>query len=266
MDPVLQEFILDLNRVNRMINLSNQLQSFPSIELNSDTIQEEAIRDTVVALHASAKESHADIPILNGVLILYIAGRFENFIREIFEDLCDSLAGQFEVFTHLPKQMQGNLVRFTAEVIANPRKFGHAENGAAAFVKTLSDNLSGETLYGVNSKCLSITTENMKPETLNEIFGRIGANNIWERIGQQANVQSLFSVDQPDKATREAKKTLNELMNLRNLIAHPSGGITWPATDKVKEYTQYCEAIALAISDICSVWSGTLGNREENSE
>ena len=133
-------------------------------------------------------------------------------------------ASQFKEFSHLPKKMQENLVCFTAEVIANPRKYGHAENGVVVFVKTLSDNLTGGTLSGVNSKCLSITTENMWPDTINEIFSRIGANKVWERIGQQACIQVLFQIDQPEKATREAKKMLTDLMELRNRIAHPSGG------------------------------------------
>src|SRR5947207_6445581 len=112
------------------------------------------------------------MPILTGTLLLYLAGRLENFVKETFEDLCDGLVSECGDFTHLPKPMQENLVRFTAEVIASPRKFGHAENGVIAFVNTLADNLNRRPLNGVNSKCLSITTENMWPDTLNEMFVR----------------------------------------------------------------------------------------------
>jgi hypothetical protein len=266
MNFVLQDFILDLQRLKRMIDLSSQLRSFPAIDLNPAGIQEDLVKDTVTKLHALARESHSDIPILNGVLLLYLAGRFENFVREIFEDLCDSLASQFTEFAHLPKQMQENLVRFTADVIANPRKYGHADNGVIAFVKILSDNLSGVPLSGVNSKCLSITTENMWPDTISEIFSRIGASKVWERIGQQANVQVLFQIDQPEKATREAKKTLTELMELRNRIAHPSGATTWPSTEQASQYLLYCEEIAIALSEICDMWSNTLGKREGEAQ
>lgn len=266
MNPVVQDFVRDLQKLRRMIDLSNHIRSFPAIDINGAGIQDGIVKDAVTKLHTLAAESHTDIPILNGVLILYLAGRFENFVREIFEDLCDSLSDQFTDFAHLPKQMQDNLTRFTAEVIANPRKYGHADNGVIAFVKTLSDNLNGHPLQGVNSKCLSITTENMWPDTINEIFLRIGANKVWERIGQQASIQTIFQTDQQEKATREAKKTLTELMELRNRIAHPSGAITWPSSEQAVNYIQYCEAMALTLSDICNVWSNTLGRRGSDSQ
>lgn len=262
MNPVLQDFILDLQRLRRMLELSRQFGSFPAIHLDPATIQDNAIRDAIITLHRLASESHADVPILNGVLLLYLSGRFENFVREIFEDLCDSLAGQFTDFTHLPKQMRENLIRYTAEVIGNPRKYGHAENGVIAFIKTLADNLGGVLTSGVNSKCLSITTENMWPDTLNDIFGRIGANGVWDRIGQQASIQLFFQVDQPAKATVEAKKTLNELMELRNRIAHPSAGITWPSTEQAELFLNFCEKMAPVILEICDLWSTTLGTRQ----
>jgi hypothetical protein len=266
MNPILEDFILDLKRLERMFNLSKQFGSFPAIQLKPDAIQDDAVRDAVTTLHVLAGESHSDVPILNGVLLLYLAGRFENFIREIFEDLCDSLAGRCPEFTYLPKQMRENLIKFTAEVIGNPRKYGHAENGVIAFVKTLSDNLSGVSASGVNSKCLSITTENMWPDTVNEIFGRIGANGVWDRIGQQASIQKFFQVDQPEKATKEAKRTLRELMELRNKIAHPSAGIIWPSMEQAVRFLDYCKTVAPVIVDICALWSTTLGTRPDQAQ
>ena len=122
MNPVLQDFILDLHRLRRMLALAKTLAAFPSCPLIPDAIGEETLRVTVADLHAATQHSHADMPILNGVLLLYLAGRFENFIREIFEDLSDSVAGECQEFKHLPRKMQDNLIKFTAEVISSPRK------------------------------------------------------------------------------------------------------------------------------------------------
>jgi hypothetical protein len=266
MNPILQDFILDLQRLRRMYEFSDQFRALPAIHLDPSQIQDEALKGAVETLHTLASQSHRDIPILNGVLVLYLGGRFENFVRELFEDLCDSLATQLTDFAHLPKAMRENLIFYTAEVIASPRKYGHAENGVVAFVKTLADNLSGEPLASVNSKCLSITTENMRPDTVNDIFVRIGANKVWERIGQQASIQAFFQVDLADKATKEARRTLHELMELRNKIAHPSTGITWPSTDICTRYLDYCAAVAPVLTEICAVWSTTLGTREGQAQ
>jgi len=64
------------------------------------------------------------MPILNGVLLLYLAGRFENFVRQIFEDLADAVASDRKEFSELPKAMRENLVLYTAEIMQNPRKYG----------------------------------------------------------------------------------------------------------------------------------------------
>jgi hypothetical protein len=261
MNLVLQDFIVDLDRLRRMLALAERLSAFPSFECEPDVITSEPLKGAVIHLHAATEESHPDMPILNGVLLLYLAGRFENFVREVFEDLCDQLAGECAEFSHLPKQMQENLIKYTADVIASPRKYGHADNGVVAFVSTLADNLNGRPLNGVNSKCLSITLENMWPDTVGEIFGRIGANKVWERLGQQAVLQIFFQVDKPDRATSEARKFLTRFMELRNQIAHPSGALAWPSLEQTVRHVDFCETTARALADICAVWSTTLGIR-----
>src|SRR5215470_5474366 len=128
MNPVLQDFCLDLDRLRRTISLFNALTAFRACPLDANKINEETLKDVTAHLHKATQAVHAEMPILNGVLLLYLAGRFENFVRELFEDLSDNIAGQCGQFAHLPRQMQENLTKFTAEVIANPRKYGHGDN------------------------------------------------------------------------------------------------------------------------------------------
>ena len=112
MNPILQDFTLDLQRLRRMFEFSIQFGKFPAVPFDPDAIQNDALKDAVGNLHNLARQSHGDIPILNGVLLLYLGGRFENFVRELFEDLCDSLATQFTDFAHLPKAMREQLDPF----------------------------------------------------------------------------------------------------------------------------------------------------------
>jgi hypothetical protein len=261
MNPVVQDFCLDLDRLRRTIALFESLTGFRACPLDADRISDETLKAATSRLHEAAQAAFTEMPILNGVLLLYLAGRFENFVRELFEDLSDNIAGQCGQFAHLPRKMQENLTKFTAEVIANPRKYGQGENGVIAFISTMADNLNGRPLAGVNSKCLSITSENMWPDTLAEVFARIGADKVWERLGQQASVQRFFHVGQPDRATSEARKFLTEFMTLRNQIAHPSGALIWPGVEHTLRHIEYCDVMARALEDICAVWASTLGTR-----
>jgi hypothetical protein len=264
-NPILQDFKIDLDRIKKLLALAEAAGAFRSHALDSQSILPESLRDPVAKVHTASQQSHVEMPILNGVLLLYVAGRFENYVREIFKDLADTVASNCQTFAHLPKPMQENLIKLTAEVIASPRKYGHAENGVKTFVHVLAQNLRGEPLTLINSQCLSITSENMWPDTLSEIFGRIGAPKIWERVGQQAQVQMFFQVDQPDKATSEARKLLTKFMELRNQIAHPSGELEWPRIEETLRYLNYCDVVAQSLSDICTVFAGTLGSRPEHN-
>src|SRR5450759_2898950 len=101
----------------------------------------------------------------------------------------------------------------------------------------------------------------MWPDTLGEIFTRIGATKVWERVGQQAPVQLFLQVDQPEKATSEARRVLTKFMELRNQIAHPSGNLEWPRIEETLHYLDYCDVVAQALADICTVWAPSLIQR-----
>lgn len=259
MSQILDDFKTDLSRLRKMLGLAEALSILsPSLTL-IDGLPDSDFKTKLLGFQEASISARAEMPILNGVLLLYLAGRFENFVRQVFEDLADTVASDRGEFGKLPKAMRENLVFYTAEIMQNPRKYGHAENGVAAFVSILSENLGGSLNNGVNSKCLSITLENMRPDILNDIFNRVGAVKIWERLGQQAQVQLHFEENNAERVTREARAKLNEFMELRNKIAHPSGEMTWPGIDEAKEYIDFCEVLSCGIDGICQVWATTLG-------
>lgn len=259
MSQILDDFRTDLSRLRNILRLAEALSNLVPTFTLIEGLPDSDLKTKLQEFQEVSRVSHAEMPILNGVLLLYLAGRFENFVRQIFEDLADTVASEHEGFSHLPKQMRENLIIYTAEVMQNARKYGHAENGVAAFVKVLSENLSGSLSNGVNSKCLSITQENMRPDILNDLFGRIGATKLWERLGQQAPVQRHFEEDNAERASKEARTKLNDFMELRNKIAHPPGEMIWPGIDEAQGYIDFCEVLSSAIDGICQVWATTLG-------
>jgi len=192
-------------------------------------------------------------------MALYIAGRFEEYTRTSFEDLCQKLAQRASSFKALPKRMQESLVVYTAMVMQAPRKFQHGEGAVAGFAANIAANLSGESsVEKINYQCLSITEANMKPDTLAELYDRIGAKEIWKKIGQQAPIQAYFATSDSSNAESLARQKLTALMEMRNSIAHPSTTITWPATETVREYIQFLDVLASALASLSVVFAATL--------
>jgi len=256
MNPILKDFILDLDRLRKILKLIELLILFPSnSEANTDDSE---YSKSAKGIHDAAINCHSGMPVLIGTLLLYLAGRFENFVKETFEDLCDTLAHDCQEFSHLPKQMRNNLIILTAEVVSHPRKYGHADNGVTAFINTLADNLNGLPLVNVNSKCLSITSENMWPDTIREIYARIGVTNVWDRLGQQACLQTYFQTEDVGKTTHDSKSRLKTFMELRNKIAHPSGTLEWPSPKQLETYIDFISSLSQAIADITGVCAAAL--------
>ncbi len=258
MDPILQEFKADLDRIRSLMDLINCLKAFLAISPSGEC-QDDPFFNNANTVYNQTKKCHADTVVLTGTILLYLGGRFEFFVRTLLEDLCDRIVARCRSFQNLPKSMQQNLIFLTAEVIANPRKYGHAENGVKHFVNVLAGNLNDQNpLVEVNSKCLSITTENMWPDTLSGLFARIGAKDLWQRIGEQARIMAFFETSEPQKAERFAKALLKDFMETRNRIAHPSATLTWPDTTKVLSFVDFLEVLTSALSDIATVYEKTL--------
>jgi hypothetical protein len=251
-DVILEDFKKDLDRLKKILKFMETVRSFTAIQSPDVPGDEFAERST--SLHKLSKDCHADFLILSGAIVLYLGGRFEYFVRERFEAACDDIAQKCAKFSNMPKSMQDSLIKLTAEVMLSPRKFGHGDRGVESFVKNLAANMSAENgLDDINRKCLSITTDNMRPDLVRDLFKRIGLEDIWKLVGEQAAVKAHFAIAQSDGATAKTKEYLNQIMDIRNQIAHPSANVEWPDVKKVGDFVKFFEVIAPVLCDVISV-------------
>lgn len=235
MFTTLPEFQSSLRKIESLLMLTDSIKEFSAVSI-PDLVENQVL----VNLSAVSKDNRLNLPVLNGTLLLYISGQFEIFVKSTFEELCTNIAQKAERFSHLPKEMRENLIKYTAEVISNPRKYGHADLGVRAFVKVLSDNLSDESeLNAINSSCISITNENMRPQILADLFKRVGVKNVWEKISEQAKMQMFFETHDSAVARKKAEALLNEVMTVRNGVAHPTSSFSWPDHDFIKSAIRF---------------------------
>lgn len=267
MYSTLPEYIKDIDKVLSLLTLTSALKEFSGETTNEPIIEVDSFALIVNRLHGLSKKNHANLVVLNGTLLLFIAGRFESFVRATFEELCSNTMDKAERFSHLPKEMRDNLISYTAEVIANPRRYGHGDQGVKSFVKVLSDNLMDATeLNEINTSCISITSENMRPTILADLFKRIGVKNIWEKVSQQAKLQLFFEAHDAEKARKDAEKYLNDLMDKRNSIAHPSSSFAWPDHEYVLKAGNFMKMFGYVLIDSIEVIELDLKSRIESTK
>jgi hypothetical protein len=259
MDPITKDFEKDLDNIVNQLYFIEVLQQFSSCVPNSEIEVSSQFFTDALDLHIQTKKIRGSLPIVSGTLILYTCGRFEVMTRTLFEDLCQRLVTRAGTFARLPKKMRENLPVFTAKVISDPRKYGHAENGVRAFVATLAANLAVDAnVESVNHECLSVTEANMRADVLSDLFGRVGVSAIWTQISQQAALKAHFQNSDSDQVEKKAKRDLNELMDLRNKIAHPSGEFDWPSIEALRSYVLLLRLLSRAMAELVGVYEVTL--------
>ncbi|HEU4454037.1 MAG TPA: HEPN domain-containing protein [Longimicrobium sp.] len=255
-EPHIREFVADLDRLSHLLSFFGELREFGARD--PQAAQEDEAEFTRVALEMRDKirSLATDFPILSGTLLLYLAGRFEHFVRMLFETLCDSYAAKCDRFEQLPEKMRKSLVSYSAEVIANPNRYQYDEVAIQVVIKTLADNMAAEGGLGaINSRCLSITEQNMHPGMLKELYNRIGISNIWSEISKQARMKMYFELDKDADVERAARSTLENLMNLRNQIAHPSSSPSFPGPEVVEEYVRFIRVLSEVLIEISRLQS-----------
>lgn len=250
-DEPLRELEDDLARIDALLSLIEELRSFATIATPATVASEpwdvasRKLRDTIRSLSA-------DTPALSGTLLLYLAGRFEHFVRTAFHSTSDALAGKCATFELLPEKMRKSLSYHTAEVVMTPAKFGFGPSEAMGFVLTLASNFGAKGGLGaVNSACLSVTQNNMTPQMLSDLFGRVGFTGVWKEISKQARLKTHLELQADADVERQTKALLEEIMGLRNRIAHPSGAPAFPSPESVKAYLLFTLVVCRTLADVC---------------
>jgi hypothetical protein len=243
----------DLERLSALLELLKILRDFgssePPAESGDGEFGREArnVRNRIRALSA-------EIAVLSGTLLLFIAGRFEHFARTLFEALCDSWADKCEKFDQLPEKMRDALIYRTAAVVQAPTKYGFDQIESIGLLMTLAQNLSAADGLGqVNSRCLSVTETNMTATALAELFKRIGVMNIWQEIAKQAALKTFFALTTDSDCEKTARARLDELMTVRNQIAHPTGNSSFPDLDQVGQFVEFVRVLAQVLADVARV-------------
>jgi RiboL-PSP-HEPN len=251
-DSPVEEFNADLARLEQLCHLLQSLRDFGGLADPQASVDE--FIGAATRLRLAVRAQRTDFPLLTGALLLYLAGRFEYFVRACFEALAGALADKCQRFSDLPEKMQAELLRMTGEALRNPSRYGFDDIEVRGFISNLAGNLAAETGIGtINTPCLSVTDQNIWPDTLADLFKRIGVTKLWEDIGKQSAMKVHCEIEAEPQVSREAKSRLARLMTERNQIAHPTGTVIFPDTDRLAAHMRFLRILAQVLADICRV-------------
>lgn len=246
LDQPLDEFKSDLVRLDQLLTMLTSLRDFGSIDIQEGDAKT-AFVTSAITIRDGIRKHKADIPVLSGSLLLYLSGRFEHFVRMIFQALCDGYASKCSTFEELPKKMQKSLHWYTTEVARDYSKYGYDEIAAFGFLASYVENCNTSGPLVVNSACLSVTQSNMRPEVIADIFKRIGVDQLWVEMSKQSVLKAFFETDKDNFTEKEAKAMLEELMTSRNGIAHPTSTPNFPDLERIKKFLEFISVLSSAL-------------------
>lgn len=251
MKNFLDSFHQDLEDVKNTFSVLRALEELRSLEKPTEQDHTPPFTEKALELHSLVDTARSGMAKIPGIFILYIGGRFEDFVKTIFEEFAIQFAQKHPNYNSLPQKFQTSIVQDTSIVISSPRKFGYGDIMQKTFIENLFKNVINDDFGTINHQCLSITEGNMRSDILSDLFAKISINNLWNDIGQQLSIRTLFETSDSSNASSQAKKYLDEFMNQRNQVAHPGGGsFTWPSYDDVIKHIEFFKVLSPVLLDL----------------
>lgn len=250
MREYLDDFHSDLDDISNTFSMLRTLEELRSISIPDNLVVSPLI-DKAIELHPLVDRARNGMAKIPGIFILYIGGRFEDFVKTIFEEFSIQFAQKHPNYSSLPAKFQTSMINDTSQVISSPRKFGYGDVMQKKFIENLFKNVINSDFETINHQCLSITEGNMRADILSDLFAKISINKIWDEIGRQTSIRTFFETTDAVSATSQSRKYLDEFMSQRNQVAHPSGGsFTWPSYDDVIRHINFFKVLSPILIDV----------------
>lgn len=253
-DPLFASLERDIDKLEKVVDFYTQIEALNDVDLSLE--RDESCKDVVQVLGGLQEllaSSAGGFPLARGALFIQALARFEGFVRLEIENLALKASNNAGKYRFLPRDMREALQRFSALVIESPAKY-RMRSQIESIVCTLSKNFDGSDSPGeINYRCLSITHENMRSSTIQELFGRLGVKDIWRRLGQSPQLQVYLEQTDAAQVSNTCSAKLNKFVDRRNSFTHSADSVTWPSDAEVKELFSFLREVGRAISQLIPV-------------
>ncbi|MFW8628569.1 MAE_28990/MAE_18760 family HEPN-like nuclease [Deinococcus sp. ME38] len=249
MGITLNDFHADSRTLLLGIDALRKIDTF-ALQHNDGTHTGNSYLDSANDLHGFIRSNISSLLMWPPSIILYICGRFEYYVRSAIESTADEMTSNVTKYSELPPEMRSNYYKLMMEVISSPKKYGRPESIVNTSLKGISDNLNSD-IPQIDSTCLSITTNNMRPDVLNELFKRLAYQDFWQNVGAHTECNARYLTVNPKASMDEAKSELNSIMDIRNAIAHPASTISYPDIATARKTIEYFCMLSNIVDDCC---------------
>lgn len=93
-----EDFVADIRRIENLVELIHSIRRFGAADAEQTEGEKTKVWEEAYQLLAQSKERRTDLPIMTGSLLMYMAGRFEYFVRQLVEITAEEMASSVDSY------------------------------------------------------------------------------------------------------------------------------------------------------------------------
>lgn len=257
MNQVLLGFRTELDGLRQSIDLVDslaELRAQPAAASLSRTRVGRSAQRTHTTLRQAGRW---EIIVLDGG-VLYVSALFESTIRELVRLLVDNVAIHAGTYHQVSETVQKSNLRGVAEFLrrADEPRFSHLL--ASTIVEDLAVALNAGTPLRLFADGFAITDRNMRHGEVADLFRRAGLQELWPKLGREAQLQQHFGLSQEDTTTKAAQGKLDAFMETRNAIAHRSPAYQSTGPGVLRDHIDFFEALVASLVAVVTTWVASI--------
>lgn len=203
-----------------------------------------------------SEELRIEIPIQRSMLLFRLCAEFERVILALTKEFaiawCDGLGEGCKVPKVLREYLEGKL----KTVMANPNRYRLSLERVSEYLSSQIEISSKKGLppKGQRTKVyllfdlLMVTDSNLRFDLLSSCLKPF-CKQWLTLVVQQNPVKEFFGVVEDQACKERLRENLNSLMDVRNLLAHPTtGSETFPDGKQIVEFKEFLETLVPAIN------------------
>lgn len=195
---------------------------------------------------------------VNSMALIYLASAFEDHIREqaiqCGNQLMDAYTAMPDLNRHSIRDIYWSLSRerlkFTKSVLVNKSPDPTLLGTVGGALDALQGFVIGDDASKLDSETFGHHSNNFRPGTVVEIFGRFGVKDLINRLGENAKLKNYFGVTSKVQCAERLKAKWDEFYDRRNETVHSLGGASGFAVDAIDSYIEFLEMTADALKGI----------------
>ena len=210
--------------------------------------------------HAAFREYVAALPSvrrddIGAALLVQAFASFEWFTRSALTASVNYLNTHTNAFDDLPSAVsRWNTILSGRALASQAEAPRHLQVNTDTYCIRLGGCYPTSTSFELNADAFALFLPVLDAGTLLQALKRLGFDLKWDNIGRSQEIRTLFGVNSVRKAGKAAEARLDQLADMRNMVAHHGEGTRTVSLDELDESLNFLGIFTAQLSSLLTAF------------